>query len=118
MKNLFLITLLVFGLNSFGQTSSGIIINEIKFQTDTVEELMEIEWSKIREIMTYSSEKEIDLILVYANANIDKPLQKRLDRFELKFTISEDAFDEEIEKIKYQLQKLLSFKNKIERKSL
>lgn len=118
MKNLFLITLLFFGLNSFGQSSSGIIINEIKFQTDKVEELMEIEWSEIREIMTYSSEKEIDLILVYANANIDKPLQKRLDLFELKFTISEDAFDEESKKIKYQLQKLISFKNKIERKSL
>ena len=118
MKNLFLTTLLFFGLNSFGQSSSGIIINEIKFQTDTVEELMEIEWNKIREIMAYSSKKEIDLRLVYASSNIDKSLEKRLDRFELKFTISEDAFDEESKKIKYQLQKLISFKNKIERKSL
>ncbi|TVZ56299.1 DNA-binding XRE family transcriptional regulator [Lutibacter sp. Hel_I_33_5] len=83
-------------------------IVDLKIESDNIEDFVPFQWDGYKEIVSLDSDKEIVIRLIYSNK--DSASSKRLKKFDIKYTLTENSFGEDIRTIDNQLQKLTSIK--------
>ena len=115
MKNfIVLLCCLMSFISTYGQSVSVDI--DLKVETDSIEELNKLDWDGMKEVLEMNSDKELNLVLIYTNT--DNKSKVRINNLELNFKLTPTNFEIDKERIKIQIDKLISLSEKYKISSL
>ena len=95
-------------ISTYGQSVSVDI--DLKVETDSIEELNKLDWDGMKEVLEMNSDKELNLVLIYTNS--DNKSKVRINNLELNFKLTPTNFEIDKERIKIQIDKLISLTEK------
>jgi hypothetical protein len=101
-------------ISTYGQSVSVDI--DLKVKTDSIEELNKLDWDGMKEVLEMNSDKELNLVLIYTNS--DNKSKVRINNLELNFKLTPTNFEIDKERIKIQIDKLISLSEKYKISSL
>jgi hypothetical protein len=101
-------------ISTYGQIVSLNI--DLKVETDSIEQLNKLDWDGMKEVLEMNSDKELNLVLIYTNS--DNKSQVRINNLELNFKLTPTNFEIDKERIKIQIDKLISLSEKYKISSL
>ena len=90
--------------------NSDFDIQELKTESDEINDFVNIDWDEWRELVSMDSDKGFVLRFVYTNK--DTVSVTRVKNFDVKFPITKNNFDKDVSYIDGSLKKLVSLHNK------
>ena len=89
------------------QLDEYVNVDEIKIESDKIEDFLTFEWENIKKVVSLDTDKEIVVRLIYSDKD---SILSGIKRFDFKYTLTESSFEKDVKGIELSLQKLTTMK--------